>query len=29
VMPGTFGDSLTDAQLRSLVEYLVKTAGKS
>ena len=29
VMPGTFGDSLTDAQLQSLVEYLVKTAGKS
>jgi cytochrome c oxidase subunit II len=29
VMPQTFGESLTDAQLRSLVEYLVKTAGKS
>ena len=29
VMPSTFGDSLTDAQLQSLVEYLVKTAGKS
>ena len=29
VMPGTFGDSLTDAQLQSLVEYLAKTAGKS
>ena len=29
VMPSTFGESLTDAQLQSLVEYLVKTAGKS
>jgi cytochrome c oxidase subunit 2 len=29
VMPGTFGESLTDAQLESLVDYLVKTAGKS
>ena len=29
VMPGTFGDSLSDAQLQSLVEYLLKTAGKS
>jgi cytochrome c oxidase subunit 2 len=29
VMPQTFGESLTDAQLQSLVEYLVKTAGKS
>jgi cytochrome c oxidase subunit 2 len=29
VMPGTFDDSLTDAQLESLVDYLVKTAGKS
>jgi len=29
VMPGTFGESLTDAQLQSLVEYLVSTAGKS
>jgi hypothetical protein len=28
-MPGTFDDSLTDAQLESLVDYLVKTAGKS
>jgi cytochrome c oxidase subunit 2 len=29
VMPGNFGDTLTDAQLSSLVEYLMKTAGKS
>jgi cytochrome c oxidase subunit 2 len=29
VMPKTFGESLTDAQLQSLVEYLLKTAGKS
>jgi len=29
VMPSTFGESLTDAQLQSLVDYLVKTAGKS
>ena len=29
VMPGTFGESLTDAQLQSLVDYLLKTAGKS
>jgi cytochrome c oxidase subunit 2 len=29
VMPGTFGESLTDTQLQSLVDYLVKTAGKS
>jgi cytochrome c oxidase subunit II len=29
VMPQTFGESLTDAQLQSLVEYLLKTAGKS
>ena len=28
VMPSTFGESLTDAQLQSLVDYLVKTAGK-
>jgi cytochrome c oxidase subunit 2 len=29
VMPGNFGDTLTDQQLQSLVDYLVKTAGKS
>jgi cytochrome c oxidase subunit II len=29
VMPGNFGDTLTDPQLQSLVDYLVKTAGKS
>jgi cytochrome c oxidase subunit 2 len=29
VMPGNFGDVLTDQQLQSLVDYLVKTAGKS
>jgi cytochrome c oxidase subunit 2 len=29
VMPGNFGDVLTDQQLQSLVDYLSKTAGKS
>jgi cytochrome c oxidase subunit II len=29
VMPGNFGDVLTDQQLQSLVDYLLKTAGKS
>ena len=29
VMPGTFGESLTDTQLESLIEYLMKSAGKS
>ena len=29
VMPSTFGESLTDAQLQSLVDYLVKSVGKS
>jgi cytochrome c oxidase subunit II len=29
VMPGNFGDTLTDQQLQSLVEYLSQTAGKS
>jgi cytochrome c oxidase subunit 2 len=28
VMPGTFGDLLSDQQLQSLVDYLTKTAGK-
>jgi cytochrome c oxidase subunit 2 len=28
VMPGNFGDVLTEQQLTSLVDYLVKTAGK-
>jgi cytochrome c oxidase subunit 2 len=28
VMPGNFGDVLTDQQLQSLVEYLLQTAGK-
>jgi cytochrome c oxidase subunit 2 len=29
VMPGSFGDTLTEQQLSSLVDYLQKTAGKS
>jgi cytochrome c oxidase subunit 2 len=29
VMPGNFGETLTDQQLQSLVEYLGQTAGKS
>jgi cytochrome c oxidase subunit 2 len=28
VMPGNFGETLTDQQLSSLVDYLVKSAGK-
>jgi len=29
VMPGNFGDTLTDQQLQSLIDYLTKVVGKS